>query len=158
MWLVLVFWSFFFFTEFFGWYWLIKLYRFQVYSSVTHDLYIVLCVHHPESILPSPLISPFILSYLPHPLPSGNNPHTVVCVCEFCFVLLNFFTFLTQLPNLPPLWQLSACSLWVCLSFVCWFILFIRFHMSKIIWYLSFSDWLISFISSLIFMFISFLC
>ena len=34
-----------------GWYWLTKLYRFQLYSSVIHHLYIVLCVHHPKSSL-----------------------------------------------------------------------------------------------------------
>ena len=32
-----------------------KLYRFQVYNSIIHHLYIVLCAHHPKSsLLPSP--------------------------------------------------------------------------------------------------------
>ena len=45
-----------------GWHWLIKSYRLQVYNSTTHQLYIILCVHHPKSSLH---LSPFI----PH-LPS----------------------------------------------------------------------------------------
>ena len=50
------------------------------------------------------------------------------CNCQF--VYLNPFTFFTQCPNLPPLWQPSVCSLypWVCFRFVCSFILFFRFH------------------------------
>ena len=40
-----------------GWYWLIKLYKFQVYNSTIQHLYTVLCVHHPKS---SPLWSPLI--------------------------------------------------------------------------------------------------
>ena len=34
-----------------GWHWLMKLYRFQGYSSIIHHLYTVLCVHHPKSSL-----------------------------------------------------------------------------------------------------------
>ena len=34
-----------------GWLWIIKLYRFQVYSSMIHHPHIVLCVHHPKSSL-----------------------------------------------------------------------------------------------------------
>ena len=40
----------YFLIEFIGWYWLIKLYRFQVYSSIKYHLYIIFCVHHPRSI------------------------------------------------------------------------------------------------------------
>ena len=32
-----------------GWHWLIKLYRFQAYDSMTHHLYIALCAHYPKS-------------------------------------------------------------------------------------------------------------
>ena len=42
-----------------GWHGLIKLYRFQVYSSTIPHLYIVMRVHHPKSsLLPSPFIPP----------------------------------------------------------------------------------------------------
>ena len=59
-----------------------KLYRFKVYSSVTHHLYIALCVHHPKSgLLPSP-VNP-LLPPSP-PFPSGNH-RTVVCVYEVDF-------------------------------------------------------------------------
>ena len=56
------------FFSFFKWiYWLIKSHRFQVHNSITHHLYIVLCVHHPQSSL---LSSPFI------PLiPSSSSPY-----------------------------------------------------------------------------------
>lgn len=40
-----------------GIHWLIKLYRYQVYSSITHHLYIALCVPYPKSSL---LLSTFI--------------------------------------------------------------------------------------------------
>ena len=57
-----------------GWHGLIKLHRFQGYSSTIRHLYIALCVHHPKSsLLPSPLTSPFTFFYLPHPLPSANH-------------------------------------------------------------------------------------
>lgn len=39
------------------WHWLIT-YRFQVYISVTHDLYLALCACHSKSNLPSPQIWP----------------------------------------------------------------------------------------------------
>ena len=53
-----------------GCHWLIKLYRFQVYDSIIHHLYIVLCVHHPKlNFLPSPFISAIPFSASPPPLP-----------------------------------------------------------------------------------------
>ena len=50
--------------EFTGRHCLIKIYRFQVYNSIIHDLYIVLCVHHPKS--------PSIPNY--PPTPSSISP------------------------------------------------------------------------------------
>ena len=45
----------FFFIEFIGLTLLNKIYRFQVYNSIIHHLYIEMCVHHPKSSLfPSP--------------------------------------------------------------------------------------------------------
>ena len=32
-----------------GWHWLIKLYRCQVYNSITHSLYTAFCFYHPKS-------------------------------------------------------------------------------------------------------------
>lgn len=42
------------------WHWLAKLYRFEVYNSVIHNLYIALCAHHQESVL----LSWILVSYL----------------------------------------------------------------------------------------------
>ena len=39
-------------------------------------------------------------------------------------VLLNPFTFSTQSPNTPPLWQISSLYLSVCFNFVCLFLKF----------------------------------
>ena len=92
------------FIKILEWHWLIRLYTFQVYTSMTHDLHIALCAHHPKSNhLPSPYIWPLYLLLLPTSLSSGNY-HAVVCVYEFVFVFL-----------------------------VCCF-QFYRPHMSKIIW------------------------
>ena len=58
-----------------GWCWLIKLYRFRVYNSTTHHLYVVLRVHHPKSSLLSFTV------YSPYTFPSGNH-RIVVWVCK----------------------------------------------------------------------------
>ena len=69
-----------------GWLWLIKLYRFQVYSSITHHLYIGLCVCHPNSSL---LLSPFI-----PPLPSYTFPHPpfLLGITILLSLCMNFFS------------------------------------------------------------------
>lgn len=73
-----------------GWYWLVKSYRFQVYISIIHLLYISLCVHPPPRQFSlhrrifDPLFPLLPLSLSPHPL-------SVVCVCELLF--LSFFVF-----------------------------------------------------------------
>ena len=56
------------------------MYRFQVYNSAIHHLYIALCAHHPKpSLLPSPFIAPLPSSTCPH-LPSApltpSNHHS----------------------------------------------------------------------------------
>lgn len=72
---------FLFLIERIGGYWFKKSHRFQVCSSITQPLCIVLCVHHPKSrLLPSHL-PPLALFHLAHPFTSGD-PRTVVCVCE----------------------------------------------------------------------------
>ena len=45
-----------YFKKIFEWHWLIKLYRFQVYNSIIHHMYIAVCVHPRSSLLPSPFI------------------------------------------------------------------------------------------------------
>ena len=82
---------FFFFTfllNLLGWHWLIKLHGFQVYNSITHHLYIVLCVYHPKSsLLPSPFIPP-----LPFPTTSHAPSPLVITALLWVFVP-NPFTF-----------------------------------------------------------------
>ena len=89
------------------------------------------CVVHPwpkAKSLPITIHPPFAHFHSPpRPFPSGCH-HTVVCVyVSYIYFWLNPFTFLHPIP-LPPLWQLSVCSMCSCLFLFCQFILFIRFH------------------------------
>ena len=54
---------------------------FQVYSSVIHHLYIILCIHHPKLSLPSLFIPPLTSSSSLYP-PSLWYHHTIVFVNE----------------------------------------------------------------------------
>ena len=64
---------FLFLLNLLGCHWLIKLYRFQVHSSIIHHLYFVLCIFHFYHHL-----SPFYALLSPHPLP----PHWQLSVCS----------------------------------------------------------------------------
>ena len=57
--------TFLFLLNLLGWHWLIKLYRFQVYDSIMHHLFIVFCVFTTPSQVS--------FSYLPARYPSGNH-------------------------------------------------------------------------------------
>ena len=60
------------------WHWLIKLYRFHLYNSIIHHLYIVLCVHHPNSsLLPSPFIPPLPSYTCSHPSSLWQSPYSI---------------------------------------------------------------------------------
>ena len=98
-----------------------KLHRFQVYNSITHYLYIVLCVHHPKSsLLPSPFITP---------LPSSTSSHTPfplvinMLLCQYFFFLLNPFTFShspsTSLPS-------NSCQSVLCIYESFYFVYFVH--------------------------------
>ena len=67
--------------------WLIKLYKFQVYSPIVRHLYSVLYVHHPKCSL---LLPPFTLS-----LPSSNcpYPHFPLVVTILLSVPISFCSF-----------------------------------------------------------------
>ena len=109
------------FIEYIGWHWLIKLYRFQVYSSIMHHLYNVLCVHHPRSsLIPSPFTPPFTLFYLPPPpfslVITKQLSVSVSVSLVFFFQSLHFF-------HLPPLpFPSDSCQSVLC---VCVSILFV---------------------------------
>ena len=66
----------------------------------------------------------------PSPLPSlWPSPHCCLRVMHMCSLANPFAIFHPVLPS-PPLWQLSVCSMYLCLCvyFVRQFVLFIRFH------------------------------
>ena len=137
--------NFLFCIEFIGWHWLIQLCRFQVHNSVTHHLYVVVCVHQPSQVSFCHHLSP-LYPLLPPPFPLVITILSSVSM-RFCFVLfflLNPFTFhpATQIPS-----SLTAVSLFSIYESVSVF--FVNFvhditHISEIIWDLSFYDWLIS--------------
>ena len=99
-----------------GWHGLITLCRVQVYSSVLHHLYIMLCAHRPKSNRPpspctwppSPFLPPVLL-----PCPSGNH-HTAVCVYEFLFVCFSCL-FICCFSFVSHMWVKSYAS-WLFLS------------------------------------------
>ena len=123
------------------------------FSSVQLNKTSAHCIVHPlpqakQSLFLSPFIPP-----LPTSFPSGYH-HTVVCVYvkiyiyiySFCLIPLASFI---QPPNTLPLWQLSFCSMYLCLCsyFFHKFILFIRFHIEVRSyeiksWWALFSLWL----------------
>lgn len=69
-----------------GWYWLVKSYRFQVYISIIHLLYISLCVHPPPSVL---LASPYIWPPFPSSTSLSFPSPTKCCLC--LWVVVSFF-------------------------------------------------------------------
>ena len=72
-----------------GLHWLIKSYRFQVYNSITHHLYVVLCVRHPRfNLLPSPLIPPLPSSPSPPRLSLWKSPYWCLWLGVCLFVVL----------------------------------------------------------------------
>ena len=97
-----------------GWHRLITLCRFQVYISMTYDLYVALCAHHPQSNhLPSPYVWPLYPSLPLGPFPLVTTILPSVSV-SFVFLVWSFVAF----------------------RFIS--------HMSEIIWLSTFSVWLIS--------------
>ena len=93
-------------------------------------------------------MSPFSPLRLPPPrlLPSSLWPSPHCCLWPWLVHVCSLATSFPFFHSVPPsLWQLSVCSKYTChcFSLVNQFTLFIRFH-RQVIWYLSFSDWLIS--------------
>ena len=86
----------------------------------------------------------------PHSLPTVNPPSHCLWpwVLYSCSLTCSFLYFPLLFSLSSPLWSLSVCSLFPCLwfNFARFCVLLIRFHfIGEIIWYLSFTAWLISF-------------
>ena len=119
-----------------GWYWLINLYRFQVYNSKLSP---------PKIRSPSITIYLFTFFYLSLPPFPLAIPIILLSVSMRGF-LLNPYTF-SPSPSTPL--PYDTCQPVLCIYesvfilFVCIFFYY-NPHISEIIWYLSFSDWLIS--------------
>ena len=120
---------YFFFMELLVWHCLIKLCRFQVYNSIRHHWYIVLCS-------PPQVRSPSITVYPPLPSCTSHQPPSLwsspwCCLCLWgVFFCLNPFSFFTQHPQSSAiLTPHSLLSVSMNLFLFCLFILFIRFHM-----------------------------
>ena len=109
----------------------IKLCKFQVYNSTIHfSVHCSVCSPSKSSLLPSPFIPTQPSSTSPHPLslcPSGNH-HTVawVYVLGFLFFLNPSHFLLSPTTSLLSDSCQSVLYEWICLYFICKFILFIR--------------------------------
>lgn len=113
--------SFLFILSLLRWHWLTQLYSFQGYDCLTHQLYIILCVHHSKfhhylptlyPLLPPPPRSPLVIMIL-------LSVYGFFCLFVYFYLIPSNFS-----PNspTPSLWQQSVCSLF------CYFILFIGVH------------------------------
>ena len=131
--------------------WLTILYYFQIYSTIIQYFLQLQNDHHNKS---SCHLSPFKLSqcYWPYRLCQTIITSLWFLSETFCFLIsLTYFThhLTSPLPfgnNLSILWICDCDSIWLCL-FVCFpsFVLLFKIpHLGEIIWYLSFSLWLIS--------------
>ena len=109
-----------------------------MYNSIIHNLYIVLCVHHPKSSFLPSLFTP-CYSFL-HPL---TPLFPLVIPILLSVPMRGFFPLISSTcsPSSPtPLLSIYKS---VSILFACLFCS-LDFTRSESIWYLSFSDWLIS--------------
>ena len=114
------------------WHWLIRSYRFQVYISMTHDLYVALCAHPQSQIFFCRHIFGPVTLFCPL-LPFSNH-HTVFCLClrvsvlyptyEWNHTVLGFFwlTYFTQHNVLKVHWDMEILKMAVFDLFCGWVI------------------------------------
>ena len=112
-----------------------------MYNSIIHCLCIVFCGHH----LKSSLLRPPFMPCLPSsPFPTPFPPVITILLC----VSIRGFVAQSLLHFTQPSLRSDSCQsvLCICPSVSVWFVYFsLDSSVSKIIWCLSFSDWLISF-------------
>ena len=114
-----------------------------MYKIASQYLYILWNGHHNSNYHLSPYnIIKILLTIIP--MLYITSLWLMYFIIGSLYLLLPFTYFVC--PHSPSLWQLPVCSLylWVCFCFVL-FVLFFKIpQKSEIIWYLSFSVWLIS--------------
>ena len=118
-----------------------ELYKLTLKCIWTKDLFQTLFLLF--TLLPMSLFSPFVHLHTAFTILPFGHHHTLVCVywsCIYVLWLISSPSFIQPF-SIPPLWQLSVCSMypWLCFYFVQNIS-----HISEIIWYLSFSDWFVS--------------
>ena len=126
------------------WHRLLKLYRFWVHNSIIHRTYAVLYIHHPTSKLLPSLCNRPLPSTLPQPLYLLESSHCCLCLWGwffyFCLVPSQFS------PRPSPWTTVSWFFVSRSLFLFCLLAYFVHYslYISEIIWYLSFSDLLVS--------------
>ena len=116
----------FLFLNLLGLHWLIQLCRFQVYNSIIHHLYIILCVYHPKSQVSFHHHLSLLYRLLPPPTPFP------LVITMLLSVSMSFFLFcLIPLPFLPgppnPLpTAANLFSVTMSLFLLCWFVYFVH--------------------------------
>ena len=133
-----------FLIEFIGRHWLTKPYSFQVCNSTKHCLHTASCSHCPQQNLSIPIFPILTISTTPNTF--FSLVITTLLSVSMCF-FLKPFTFFHQ-PSHPPssLTTVSWFHVSMPLLLFCSSVYFVHQipHISEIIRYLSFTDWLIS--------------
>lgn len=88
-----------------GWHWLIQLYRFQEYDSITHHLRIALHVHHSKSNLLRPP-----LPFLTLPLVTTTLQSVFMSFCLSCLFVCCFWFYIPHMREI--IWFLTF-SIWL---------------------------------------------
>ena len=124
----------FFLLNLLGWNWFTKLYRFQVYNSTKHHL------HTHCFPITQPKAKPLFIPIPPTALPTSTYPQLHMYFAYSLHLLSS------SSPILLPSTAVSPFSVSLILFLFCLLVYFVHHipHVSEIIWYLSFSDWLIS--------------
>ena len=131
-----------------GWHWFIKPCWFQVYDSTKRHPHTALCAHCPkQSLFPPLLIAPLPTSN-PYPLFLWLSPHCCLYIRIWVFFLIPSPFILHPNPTPFDSCQSIPCNpTSVSILFVSFFFIIVVHeipHLSEIMCYLSFSDWLVS--------------
>ena len=121
--------------NFLEWHGSIKLCRFQVYSSIIlHHLYIVLCVHQPESTFLPYHLSPLLPSTCPIPASLWQPPYCWLCLGVLCLFIW-FCLIPSPLSPCPPAPLTAVSVTWVFLVSTITFGFELEFSLFQLILY-----------------------